>query len=250
MFGAIPAALTYYWRMKMPETARYTALVAKNTKQAAADMAKKCFRLIWRQNKRKLSSCREREGMILVCLLSNLFAAMDFTYLKPLALGFCWTLHSTGRIRFKSKRKFSVLLGIGQNKTMNAVEEVFRIARAHTLIALCNTVPGYWFTVAFIDKMGRFAIQWMGFFFITVFMFALTIPYHHWTLPDNRIGFIVMYSFTFFFANFCPNDTASNKDGMPTCPEGYQLQLARQGQWWVHSGSYMLQKLLELGIHL
>ncbi|KFK31721.1 inorganic phosphate transporter, partial [Arabis alpina] len=26
MFGALPAALTYYWRMKMPETARYTAL--------------------------------------------------------------------------------------------------------------------------------------------------------------------------------------------------------------------------------
>ncbi|MCO5586191.1 hypothetical protein L7F22_040130 [Adiantum nelumboides] len=26
--GAIPAALTYYWRMRMPETAHYTALVA------------------------------------------------------------------------------------------------------------------------------------------------------------------------------------------------------------------------------
>ncbi|KAL3578039.1 hypothetical protein D5086_019543 [Populus alba] len=40
MFGAIPAALTFYWRMKMPETARYTALVAKNAKQAASDMSK------------------------------------------------------------------------------------------------------------------------------------------------------------------------------------------------------------------
>jgi len=40
MFGAIPAALTYYWRMKMPETARYTALVAKDAKQAASDMSK------------------------------------------------------------------------------------------------------------------------------------------------------------------------------------------------------------------
>ncbi|KAI4962593.1 hypothetical protein ZWY2020_028783 [Hordeum vulgare] len=40
MFGAVPALLTYYWRMKMPETARYTALVAKNAKQAAADMSK------------------------------------------------------------------------------------------------------------------------------------------------------------------------------------------------------------------
>ena len=38
--GAIPAAVTFYFRMKMPETARYTALVAKNNKQAALDMSR------------------------------------------------------------------------------------------------------------------------------------------------------------------------------------------------------------------
>ncbi|KAM3372932.1 hypothetical protein ACQJBY_019716 [Aegilops geniculata] len=40
MFGAVPALLTYYWRMKMPETARYTALVAKNARLATSDMAR------------------------------------------------------------------------------------------------------------------------------------------------------------------------------------------------------------------
>ncbi|KAL5784229.1 hypothetical protein ACOSQ2_006621 [Xanthoceras sorbifolium] len=40
MFGAIPPALTYYRRTKLPETARYTALVAKNAPQAASDMEK------------------------------------------------------------------------------------------------------------------------------------------------------------------------------------------------------------------
>jgi MFS transporter, PHS family, inorganic phosphate transporter len=40
MLGAVPTMLTYYRRMKMPETARYTALVAKNAMQAAADMTK------------------------------------------------------------------------------------------------------------------------------------------------------------------------------------------------------------------
>ncbi|KAL5810432.1 hypothetical protein ACOSQ4_027000 [Xanthoceras sorbifolium] len=38
-------------------------------------------------------------------------------------------------------------------------------------------------------------------------MFALVIPYHHWTIPENRIGFVVMYLLTFFFANFSPNAT-------------------------------------------
>lgn len=40
MLGAFPALLTFYWRMKMPETARYTALIEGNAKQAAADMGK------------------------------------------------------------------------------------------------------------------------------------------------------------------------------------------------------------------
>ena len=40
MFGAIPALLTFYWRMRMAETARYTALVGRNLKQAVSDMNK------------------------------------------------------------------------------------------------------------------------------------------------------------------------------------------------------------------
>jgi len=102
---------------------------------------------------------------------------------------------------------FSAIRWIPEAKTMSALEEVYKIARAQTLIALCSTVPGYWFTVALIDRIGRFTIQLMGFFFMTVFMFALAIPYHHWTMNGNQIGFVVMYSLTFFFANFGPNAT-------------------------------------------
>ncbi|KAL5784228.1 hypothetical protein ACOSQ2_006620 [Xanthoceras sorbifolium] len=47
----------------------------------------------------------------------------------------------------------------------------------------------------------------MGFFFMTVFMFALAILYHYWTISGNQIGFVMMYSLTFFFANFGPNAT-------------------------------------------
>lgn len=90
---------------------------------------------------------------------------------------------------------------------MNAIEEVYRIARAQTLIALCSTVPGYWFTVFLIDRIGRRTIQLIGFSMMTIFMFALAFPYNHWTRPENNIKFVVMYSFTFFFANFGPNST-------------------------------------------
>ncbi|PQQ17836.1 inorganic phosphate transporter 1-4 [Prunus yedoensis var. nudiflora] len=42
---------------------------------------------------------------------------------------------------------------------------------------------------------------------MTVFMFALAFPYNYWTHKDHLIGFVVLYSLTFFFANFGPNAT-------------------------------------------
>ncbi|XP_051152639.1 low affinity inorganic phosphate transporter 1-like [Andrographis paniculata] len=204
MFGAIPAAMTYYWRLKMPETARYTALVAKNLKQAESDMSKVL----------EVEIKEEREKHAEVAGRNNEFGLFS----KEFARRHGWHLLGTTTtwflldIAFYSqnlfqKDIFSAIGWIPAAQTMNALEEVFRIARAQTLIALCSTVPGYWFTVLFIDRIGRFAIQLMGFFFMTVFMFALAIPYDHWTHRENRIGFVVMYSLTFFFSNFGPNAT-------------------------------------------
>ncbi|KAL4361339.1 hypothetical protein GQ457_04G027210 [Hibiscus cannabinus] len=204
MVGALPAALTYYWRLKMPETARYTALVAKNTKQAASDMSKVLQMDIEAEPEKDTQLEQEKNSY---GLFSKEFGIRHGLHL--LGTTTTWFLLD---IAFYSqnlfqKDIFSAIGWIPPAKTMNALEEVFRIARAQTLIALCSTVPGYWFTVALIDIIGRFAIQLIGFFFMTVFMFALAIPYEHWTHKDNRIGFVVMYSFTFFFANFGPNAT-------------------------------------------
>ncbi|KAK2986538.1 hypothetical protein RJ640_012301 [Escallonia rubra] len=205
MFGAVPAALTYYWRMKMPETARYTALVAKNAKQAAQDMAK-VLNVELDPEEAKVERLAQDKGNSFG-LFSREFARRHGLHL----VGTCTTWFLLD-IAFYSqnlfqKDVFTAINWIPKAATMNAVHEVYLIARAQTIIALCSTVPGYWFTVAFIDIMGRFAIQLMGFFFMTVFMFGLALPYHHWTLRDNRMGFVVMYSFTFFFANFGPNAT-------------------------------------------
>ncbi|KAF7807055.1 putative inorganic phosphate transporter 1-3 [Senna tora] len=203
MFGAIPAALTYYWRMKMPETARYTALVAKNAKQAAKDMAK-VLQVEIDAEEEKLNEMNQRNKY---GLFSKEFAKRHGLHLVGTTT--TWFLLD---IAFYSqnlfqKDIFSAIGWIPGAKDMSAIDEVFRIAKAQTLIALCSTVPGYWFTVALIDHIGRFAIQLIGFFFMTVFMFALAIPYDHWKKSGNKIGFVIMYSLTFFFANFGPNAT-------------------------------------------
>ncbi|OIW11266.1 hypothetical protein TanjilG_28357 [Lupinus angustifolius] len=200
MVGALPAALTYYWRTEMPETARYTALVAKDMKQAAADMSKVLQVEI--QAEPRIKDQRNSFG-----LFSKEFLRRHGLHLVGTSV--TWFLLD---IAFYSqnlfqKDIFSAVGWIPSAETMNALEEVYKIARAQTIIALCSTVPGYWFSVFLIDRIGRFTIQLMGFFFMTVFMFALAIPYDHWTKKENRIGFMVMYSFTFFFSNFGPNAT-------------------------------------------
>ncbi|XP_062080427.1 inorganic phosphate transporter 1-4 [Humulus lupulus] len=205
MVGALPAGMTYYWRMKMPETARYTALVAKNTKQAASDMSKVLQVEIEAEPEKGVQSSEKS---------ANSFGLFSKEFLRRHGLHLLGTTSTWFLldIAFYSqnlfqKDIFSAIGWIPNAKTMNALEEVYKIAKAQTLIALFSTVPGYWFTVAFIDRIGRFAIQLMGFFFMTVFMFALAIPYNHWTHKENRIGFVAMYSLTFFFANFGPNAT-------------------------------------------
>ncbi|CAL5416454.1 unnamed protein product [Camellia sinensis] len=205
MFGAVPAAMTYYWRMKMPETARYTALIAKNARQAAQDMAK-VLNVELDPEEAKIAKMAEEPRNSFGLFTKEFLHRHGLHLLGTTTTWFLLDIAFYSQNLFQ-KDIFTAIGWIPSAAQMNAVHEVFRVAKAQTLIALCSTVPGYWFTVLFIDIIGRFAIQLMGFFFMTVFMFALAIPYHHWTLKENNIGFVVMYSLTFFFANFGPNAT-------------------------------------------
>ncbi|KAL5848465.1 hypothetical protein ACOSQ4_006478 [Xanthoceras sorbifolium] len=169
MFGAIPPALTYYRRTKLPETVRYTALVAKNAPQAASDMAKVLQVDLEAEQVEQItqedfglfsSQFRHRHGRHLLGTSSTWFLLGIAFYTQNLF----------------QEDIFSAIGWLPKAENNNAIEEVYRTARAQIVIALCNTVPDYWFTVALIDKidkMGRFAIQLLGFFFMTVFMFAL-----------------------------------------------------------------------------
>ncbi|KAL8486621.1 hypothetical protein ACS0TY_022881 [Phlomoides rotata] len=205
MFGAVPAALTYYWRMKMPETARYTALVAKNAKQAASDMSK-VLQMDIEAETEKIEKISIDKGNDFGLFSKKFLHRHGLHLLGTTTTWFLLDIAFYSQNLFQ-KDIFSAIGWIPPSQTMTALEEVYKIARAQTLIALCSTVPGYWFTVFLIDRIGRFVIQLMGFAMMTVFMFALAIPYDHWTHKDNRIGFVIMYSLTFFFANFGPNAT-------------------------------------------
>ena len=93
------------------------------------------------------------------------------------------------------------------NDQVNTYQDAFEVAKFQAIIAARSTIPGYWFIVYFIDKIGRVKIQMMGFFFMALIYLALGIPYYKYWDKEPNTGFLVLYALTFFFANFGPNTT-------------------------------------------
>jgi len=46
---------------------------------------------------------------------------------------------------------------------VNAYQDAYEVAKFQAIIAACSTILGYWFTIYFIDRIGRVKIQMMGF---------------------------------------------------------------------------------------
>jgi MFS transporter, PHS family, inorganic phosphate transporter len=161
--------------MQMPETAHYTALVAHNVKKAVADMSKVLqVEIVENFEKKPDDEIIRRENW---GLFSPQFLKRHGLHLLvTTTTWFFLDIAFYSQNLFK-KDIFSKVGWIPKAGTMNAIDEVYRISGAQTLLALCGSVPGYWFTVAFIETIGRFRIQFIGFFMMIVFMLGLAIPY-------------------------------------------------------------------------
>ena len=202
MLGALPALTTYYWRMKMPETGRYTAIIEGNAKQAASDMGRVLDIEIDEEHD-KLSQFKEvnkypllsreffqRHGLHLIGTMSTWFL-LDIAFYSQ---------------NLTQKDIFPAMGLVHKAPQVNALREVFETSRAMFVVALLGTFPGYWFTVFLIEKIGRFIIQLVGFFMMSLFMLIIGIKYDY-LKNDNKWLFATLYGLTFFFANFGPNST-------------------------------------------
>lgn len=202
MIGALPALLTFYWRMKMPETGRYTAIIEGNAKQAAMDMGR-VLDIEIQAEQDKLSQFKANNSYELLSREfwnrhgRHLIGTMSTWFLLDIAF---YSQNLT------QKDIFPAMGLVKKDTEVNALEEVFETSRAMFVVALLGTFPGYWFTVFFIEKIGRFIIQLVGFFMMSAFMLVIGIKYVY-LKEENKWMFAVLYGLTFFFANFGPNST-------------------------------------------
>ncbi|GMI73195.1 ARABIDOPSIS THALIANA PHOSPHATE TRANSPORTER 1, phosphate transporter 1;1 [Hibiscus trionum] len=214
MFGAVPAALTYYWRLKMPETARYTALVQGDKKKAAADMAKVLETDLTVDETSNKVDPKSSYG-----LLSSEFMKRHGLHL--LGTSTTWFLLDIAfySLQLTQNDVYPASGLLHKASSMNAIEETFHLSKAMFLVALAATVPGYWFTVFLIDRIGRFIIQLGGFLVMSICMAILGFRFYDLRGDQCKESktkefcngktelFTLLYGLTFFFANFGPNST-------------------------------------------
>ncbi|CAL5018152.1 unnamed protein product [Urochloa decumbens] len=201
MFGSIPALLTFYWRMRLPETARYTALIARNLKQAVSDMNMVLhidINDLTEQEDANTLANQDNFG-----LFSSMFMCRHGWHLISTMV--CWFMLD---VVFYSLNLFMIDIFIGDASKEGILEQTNKIAKTQAIIAVSGTLPGYFFTVMLVDRIGRIKIQLMGFTMMTIFLIGLAAMYF-WksTASLPPAVFTVMYGLIFFFANFGPNST-------------------------------------------
>ncbi|CAL9240875.1 unnamed protein product [Arabidopsis halleri] len=207
MIGALPAALTFYWRMLMPETARYTALVENNVVEAAKDMQRVMTVSMISQIAEDSSSELEQPPSSSYKLFSRRFLNLHGRDLFAASAN--WFLVDV--VFYTSNLLLSQIFNVSTKppNSTNVYESAFEVSKLAAIVAACSTIPGYWFTVYFIDKIGRVKIQMMGFFLMAVVYLVAGIPYSwYWSKHEKtKKGFMVLYGLIFFFSNFGPNTT-------------------------------------------
>ncbi|RVD84037.1 uncharacterized protein DFL_005805 [Arthrobotrys flagrans] len=96
-----------------------------------------------------------------------------------------------------------ILSAIGFTTGKNNYHKLMKNALGNLIIAVAGYVPGYFFTIAFIEILGRKTIQ-IGGFLITALLFGVLAGDYH-NIPTA--GKFVCFAFAQFFFNFGPNAT-------------------------------------------
>jgi len=190
-FGAVPALVTIYFRIRLPETPRFS-LARGRVEEAAQAMSSITGRSVAPTGTAAATSVPLRR------ILRSY---------GPLIVGTAasWFLLD---VAFYSTNIFNplILKQIGfASAGLPVLLQVRRLALGNMLLALIAAVPGYWTAVALIDRVGRRPLQYVGFLVMAAAFLVLSLGWG--ALTPVLPAFLGVYGLTFFFANFGPNTT-------------------------------------------
>lgn len=201
-FGAVPACIALYYRLTIPETPRFTFDVARDVEQAQEDVQAymtgkhegqpdEISRLQTMQQANNLTTPKAswgdffryyskwKNGKILIGTAGSWFV-LDVAFY---GLG----LNST-----------TVLgaIGWGSSKTDDAYQILYKLAVGNVILTCAGAIPGYWFSVATIDIVGRKPIQLMGFAILTLLFLVWGFDFNNMS-ANAMFGVYVLAQFFF-----------------------------------------------------
>ncbi|KAF0700220.1 Aste57867_9229 [Aphanomyces stellatus] len=205
-FGAIPALAAVYWRLRIPETPRFTVNVLGDQEAAVRNA-----------NQFLEGTAHDSQTTVAKPNTTKSFTEAFRTHFSQWAnlkiligCAACWFFLDIGYYGTSLNTPVILdIIGYGAPKTkgnQKVYDDLWNRAVGTAIINLSGTVPGYWFTVFFIEKWGRKPIQYMGFVMLTILFLAMAIWLNE-LKTDHRSVFVVLYSFAQFFFNFGPNST-------------------------------------------
>ncbi|KAI9019157.1 major facilitator superfamily domain-containing protein [Hyaloraphidium curvatum] len=217
-FGIVPCSAAIYFRLTIPETPRFSADVLGDEKTAADD-AKRFLgesadagkEVTVQQGGRRMSviveekvDYRRRPQYKYFGELRE-YLSIRQNWMTLLGTSMTWFLLDIGF--YGTNLNTSVVLSaIGFADSSTPFNDVWSRAVGSCIIALAGNVPGYWFTVAFVDRWGRKPIQYMGFGMLVV-CFAILAGAYYQMKANATWAFVMVYAFAQFFFNFGPNST-------------------------------------------
>lgn len=202
-FGGIPGWFALYYRLTIPETPRYTFDVKHNLEKAVADS-------------RKFRSGKVGEAHVDEVKQAKLKAEMlKYHNSPPSVMEFVryfgnWrhalALVGTAGSWFFLDMAFyglnlntpAILSLIGFAGKSNVYQLLYNSAVGQLVLICAGSIPGYWFTVALADVLGRKPIQAGGFLILTI-IFAI-IGFAINSLSQGAL--LVLYILAQFFFNF------------------------------------------------
>lgn len=202
-FGGVPGWFALYYRLTIPETPRYTFDVRHDLEKASADS-------------RKFQSGRIGEGHTDPVQQAKTKVNMrKYNTSKPSLREFFryfsnWK-HASQLVGTAGSWFFldiafyglnlntsTIMTFIGFHNTDNTYMLIRNTVVGQLVLVCAGAIPGYWFTVALVDFLGRKRIQIGGFVILTIIFAVIGFSFN----SLSQGGLLALYILAQFFFNF------------------------------------------------
>ncbi|KAF9960192.1 hypothetical protein BGZ72_007727 [Mortierella alpina] len=209
--GCIPAVSTVYLRLTMPESPRYAMDVENDVEKANDAVARATAHRVDPETAASADEILANQTAVANAKASRNHNRAFMEYFSRwenlkilIGTSMTWFLLDIAFYGISLNQSY-VLNAMGFTGDGTPFNNLWRTTLGNLTVSCLGFVPGYWFTVFLIERMGRKTIQFMGFGMLTILFVILSAAFQQ--LRQIVPLFVAIFTLAQFFFNFGPNTT-------------------------------------------